>query len=102
MTEPPQDDDWGQPALYQSGGRTFEPRTFTEADPISQVLLIDWSDQDESGAPQWSAPTYVGPRRLRRKAARADEPAGVPEEAPADAIEGPGPAPVDVAAAEEA
>ena len=96
-------DEWGPPALYQSGGRTFEPRTFTEADPISQVLLIDWTDEAGGAGdhPQWSTPTYVGPRRLRRKLARRDESAAVPETTPEDAHQAPGPGVVDAVAAEQ-
>ncbi|MCW2648963.1 MAG: hypothetical protein JWP07_5072, partial [Pseudonocardiales bacterium] len=43
----------------------FEPRTFTEADPISSVFFTDWADVPAPHEPQWSAPTYVGRRNLR-------------------------------------
>jgi putative peptidoglycan lipid II flippase len=69
MSEPT--DDWSEPALYQGRSRVFEPRTFTEADPISQVLLIDWDDEDEQDRPQWSPATIVGPSRLKRRMAAA-------------------------------
>lgn len=101
MTEQQPDDDWSRPALYQSRAGSFEPRMFTEADPISQVLVLDWSGADDEAGDhgaQWSPATYVGPRRLRRKVARTAEPASVPETAPSDSIEPPGPAATEGAA----
>jgi putative peptidoglycan lipid II flippase len=61
------DDGWSAPALYKGGAQVFQPRMFTESDPMSsQVLLLDWDEPDDGAPePQWSAPTYVGPRRLR-------------------------------------
>jgi putative peptidoglycan lipid II flippase len=56
-------DGWSRPALYTSRGRAIEPRTFTEADPISAVLVADWSGDDSHAS--WSPITYVGPRRKR-------------------------------------
>ncbi|MDT4960892.1 MAG: putative peptidoglycan lipid flippase [Pseudonocardiales bacterium] len=63
MTEP-SGGDWSRPSLY-AGGAMFEPRTFTEADPISSVFFTDWADVPAPHEPQWSAPTYVGRRNLR-------------------------------------
>jgi putative peptidoglycan lipid II flippase len=84
--------------LYSGRGRTIEPRTFTEADPISAVLVADWVGEQAAGENPWSSTTYVGPRRKRpgrrratRHAARVGaggtvappEPAGPEVEAPA-------------------
>lgn len=60
------DDGWSTPSLY-TGGRIFQPRTFTEADPMTSVWLNDWTESDSRVEPQWSTPTYVGRRRLRPK-----------------------------------
>ena len=82
-----EDEDWGSATLY-SGGRTVEPRMFTEADPIGGVYYSDWS----AGAaePRWSATTYVGRPRRRRRAERkklADTEAGLETElAPSTAV----------------
>ena len=53
-------DGWSRPSLYAGGGRPFEPRTFTEADPISAVLrrrlgaarpaTTPWSDDRPTSA----------------------------------------------------
>jgi putative peptidoglycan lipid II flippase len=59
----PSADGWSAPALYTGGDRLIEPRMFTEADPISSVLLADWNTNDADV--QWSTPTYIGKRRLR-------------------------------------
>jgi putative peptidoglycan lipid II flippase len=64
VTEP-SGGDWSRPSLYSSGAM-FEPRTFTEADPISSVFFADWADVESVHGPQWSTPTYVGKRNLRR------------------------------------
>ena len=60
-------DDWSTPSLYAGRGRMMEPRTFTEADPISAVLVADWTGDGADGPGQnpWSTTTYVGPRRKR-------------------------------------
>jgi putative peptidoglycan lipid II flippase len=89
VSEPPELG-WSEPSLYRGGAQVFVPRMFTEADPMaSQVLLLDWDEPDARHEPQWGAPTYVGPRRLRPGTkpageaigeARATE-AGVPETA---------------------
>jgi putative peptidoglycan lipid II flippase len=68
----------------------FEPRTFTEADPISSVFFTDWAEVEEppeSHEPQWSSPTYVGRRNLR--------PGTKPAAATIDATRGPTEAPPD-------
>jgi putative peptidoglycan lipid II flippase len=57
----PTDGGWSTPSLY-SAGAIFEPRMFTEADPMSSVFVGDWSEPQVHG-PQWSTPTYVGRRR---------------------------------------
>jgi putative peptidoglycan lipid II flippase len=62
------DEGWSTPSLYSGRGRVMEPRMFTEADPISSVLVADWADGSEPG---WSETTYVG-RRGRRTTARPD------------------------------
>lgn len=70
------DDGWTTPSLYSGRGRVIEPRTFTEADPISAVLLADWAN-DANGV-AWSDTSYVGPRRKRptgRSASDAPDPA---------------------------
>ncbi|MEP6598589.1 MAG: murein biosynthesis integral membrane protein MurJ [Actinomycetota bacterium] len=77
--------DWGQPSLYGRGLVTVEPRLFTEADPVPSIAMPPWqqiSDDDwDAGMravppqePQWSAPTYVGPRRHRPAAGGSDRP----------------------------
>ncbi len=58
-------DDWSTPSLYAGRGRVMEPRTFTEADPISAVLVADWLGDEDDGQNPWSTTTYVGPRRRR-------------------------------------
>jgi len=60
----PTEGGWSTPSLY-SGGAMFEPRTFTEADPMSSVLVADWAEDESAPKPQWSTPTYVGRRKLR-------------------------------------
>jgi putative peptidoglycan lipid II flippase len=55
------EDGWSTPSLYSGGNAVIEPRTFTEADPISQVLILDWRPVDSGGTP-WSTPTLVGAR----------------------------------------
>jgi putative peptidoglycan lipid II flippase len=59
------EDGWSAPSLYAGGGRPIEPRTYTEADPMTSVLFGDWMRDAEAHEPEWSAPTYRGPRRLR-------------------------------------
>ncbi len=84
------DHEWSEPTLY-NGSRSIEPRTFTEADPISAVLVADYPDDGPdsipaSAAPTWSSTTYVGrPRRRDRKRKRPDAADGSqsPVEAPA-------------------
>lgn len=56
-------DGWSTPSLYSGRGRAIEPRTFTEADPISAVMLADWTSDATDIA--WSDTTYIGPRRKR-------------------------------------
>jgi putative peptidoglycan lipid II flippase len=63
VTAPPESG-WSTPSLYSSGAM-FEPRTFTEADPMSSALFTDWIESASAREPQWSTPTYVGRRRLR-------------------------------------
>ena len=59
-------DQWSTPSLYSGRGRVVEPRTFTEADPISAMLVADWlEDPGEVHENPWSSTTYVGPRRRR-------------------------------------
>ncbi|HEY2298163.1 MAG TPA: murein biosynthesis integral membrane protein MurJ [Jatrophihabitans sp.] len=59
-------DQWSTPSLYSGRGRAVEPRTFTEADPISAMLVADWlEDPDQVHENPWSSTTYVGPRRRR-------------------------------------
>jgi putative peptidoglycan lipid II flippase len=69
------DTEWSEPALYARGGQLIEPRMFTEADPMSMVLVPDtWQtgqDEGRAGEDIWGAVTYVGrPRLDRRKADR--------------------------------
>ena len=58
-------DDWSAPSLYSGRGQVMQPRTFTEADPISAVLVADWLDDEDAGQNPWGTTTYVGPRRKR-------------------------------------
>ncbi len=55
------DGGWSRTSLYSARGRPVEPRTFTEADPISAMIVADWSGEDEQGS--WGSTTYIGPRR---------------------------------------
>ncbi|MGI8760911.1 MAG: murein biosynthesis integral membrane protein MurJ [Jatrophihabitantaceae bacterium] len=75
------EDGWSAPSLHSSRGQV-EPRMFTEADPMTSVLLADWS-QDEH-EPAWSPPTYVGRRRLRPGTRPAAETLAAVREQPAD------------------
>jgi putative peptidoglycan lipid II flippase len=81
VTEP--DEGWSTPSLYV-GSRTVEPRTFTEHDPISSLQLTEWVSPT-GGEGQWSAPTYVGKRRLRPDTRPAAETIGA--HAPSTATE---------------
>jgi putative peptidoglycan lipid II flippase len=73
-------DDWGATSHYSGGAPAAQPRTFTEADPISAAVPVGGEPQ-----PQWSATTYVG--RRSRRPDRADEPESAVE---APATERPG------------
>ena len=64
MSTPVAEDEWGSPTLYASG-QPFEPRMFTEADPMGSVLVDTETGADE---PRWSQPTYGGKPRKRRRA----------------------------------
>ncbi len=80
-------DGWSTPALY-SRGQAVEPRTYTEADPISAVLVADWTARAEDGT--WGSTTYVGPRRKRPSGPRhraEPTPAPAPGATEADPIE---------------
>ncbi|MGH8961459.1 MAG: murein biosynthesis integral membrane protein MurJ [Jatrophihabitantaceae bacterium] len=90
---------WTAPELYAGGDRLIEPRMFTEADPISSVLLADWNTDD--AGEQWSTPTYVGKRRLRPGTVPAAETIGTAREEqdrarPADSTAGTAEAEPDV------
>src|SRR5919204_6108262 len=85
---------WSQPSLYGKGLVTIEPRLFTEADPVPAVSLPPWqqvADDDWSAGtaaegtaePQWSTPTYVGPRRHLPPPGQARKPAEGPPTAAA-------------------
>ena len=64
MSTPVTEDEWGSPTLY-TGGQPFEPRMFTEADPMGSVLV----DLEEHRThDRWSEPTYTGRPRKRRRA----------------------------------
>lgn len=62
----PHEGGWSAPSLY-SAGAMFEPRTFTEADPMASPFVGRWGQPEaqHEHEPQWSTPTYVGKRRLR-------------------------------------
>jgi putative peptidoglycan lipid II flippase len=55
------DDGWSNATHYASG-RPLEPRTFTEADPLTSLVLPGWDEPDQ---PRWSPTTYVGKPRKR-------------------------------------
>jgi putative peptidoglycan lipid II flippase len=76
-------DDWSRPSLYSGRGRPIEPRMFTEADPISSVLVADWSGET---ADSWSGTTYVGPRRRLPRTPAKSAP-GQPAAAAVDAVD---------------
>src|SRR6476469_7386861 len=95
-------DQWSTPSLYSGRGRSVEPRTFTEADPISAMLVADWfEDPGQIHENPWSSTTYVGPRRKRpdRKGRRA---AATTEAPPQAASQAPAEAPAAREVAEEA
>ena len=102
MSTPP-GDGWSTPALY-ARGELFEPRMFTEADPMTSLLLADWDEPDVGAEPQWSHPTYVGPRRLRPgtvpAAATIDAARARPVQQPGDAAGAPPIGPEPPAAAQ--
>jgi putative peptidoglycan lipid II flippase len=87
-------DGWSTPSLYSGKGRVMEPRTFTEADPISAVLVADWVEDRAGGLTTenpWSTTTYVGPRRRRpdRRKAVAEPAAPTQTPQPGQATEAP-------------
>ena len=91
------DEGWSTPSLHSGRGRGVEPRTYTEADPISAMLVADWAGA--RAEPVWSETTYVGRRRYRPDGRRRSA-AAAPAPPPADtrAFEAPerreaGPAP---------
>src|SRR5262245_1456052 len=51
--------EWSEPALYARGGQLIAPRTFTEADPMSMVLVPEW-ERAGTDDDLWGAVTYVG------------------------------------------
>lgn len=64
------DDEWSHATHYGAGGALLEPRTFTESDPMTGALFLDWQRaEDES----WGATTLTG--RPPRHARRVTEPA---------------------------
>ncbi len=71
-------DDWGDPTHYSSG-QHVEPRMFTEADPMTSVLLNDWEAPSQ---PRWGTTTYAG-RTRRRHRNEAAPPASDTGHAPA-------------------
>ena len=73
-------DDWSTPSLY-SGRSVVQPPMVTGADPMTGVLTADWDEQPHAH-PQWSATTYVGPRRHRPRAGRPVVEAPAPTTAP--------------------
>ncbi|HEY8301673.1 MAG TPA: murein biosynthesis integral membrane protein MurJ [Jatrophihabitans sp.] len=81
-------DGWSTPSLYAGGGRVMEPRTFTEADPISAMGVPEWIADGVDGAPDhqnpWSTTTYVGPRRKRPDRRRKAGAVGTETEVPAE------------------
>jgi putative peptidoglycan lipid II flippase len=91
----PPDEGWSRPSFYTARGRSVEPRTFTEDDPISAVLVADWSGDSQHAA--WGATNYVGPRRRLPKqaplaATATPEPAAAaPDREPAAAAPEPSP-----------
>jgi putative peptidoglycan lipid II flippase len=80
------DDGWSSPTHY-AGGRPLEPRMFTEADPMSPLLIGDWREPSDAGENRWGTTTYVGKPRKRRGAAAppTPTPAATPDAAPDDA-----------------
>lgn len=75
------DDDWSTPTHY-TGGRLIEPRTFTEADPITSLFFDDRAEDEQN---RWGSTTYVGRPRRRsaaatpKHAAESDAPPAQPE-----------------------
>ncbi len=97
----PPDDEWGD-ATHYAGGRPVEPRMFTEADPMSSLVVSGWDDEDE---PRWGRTTYNGRRRGRKRHRHADPAVATPvhdhdhdhDHEPAHAAEPPEGAPDDSA-----
>jgi putative peptidoglycan lipid II flippase len=93
------DEGWSTPTHYV-GRRAIEPRTFTEADPMTSLLVGDWdSGVDES---RWGATTYVGRPRRRRHGVEGSPAADVAPAAEAPPAEAPPTAPAEEAPAQEA
>jgi putative peptidoglycan lipid II flippase len=79
------DEGWSAPTHY-SGGRAIEPRTFTEADPMS-TMFADW--RSTGGEEIWGSTSYAGKPRQRPQPAVDPAPAQRAEEhAASDSDEG--------------
>jgi putative peptidoglycan lipid II flippase len=86
------DDDWSTPTHY-AGGKPIEPRSLSiGGDPMTTMFPADWGGEREE---RWSATTYVGKPRGRRRAPAAG-PATVADEAAAPAAAAPEVEPVTV------
>ena len=86
MSDAEPGDEWSTPSIYGRGLITVEPRTFTEDNPMTGVLMPAWqrvSDEEWAHAEeQWGSVTYAGRRRHRPEAGAttsAAKPAGAAE-----------------------
>jgi putative peptidoglycan lipid II flippase len=88
------DDDWSTPTHY-TGGKPIEPRSLgIGSDPMTTMFPADWGGEREE---RWSATTYVGRPRGRK---RAETPA--PSPTPAVRVDESAAPPLEQAAVEEA
>jgi putative peptidoglycan lipid II flippase len=73
VTDPASDDGWSAPSIHGRAMITVEPRTFTEDNPMTGVLMPAWqvaSDEEWAHAEErWSSVTYAGRRKYRPAAA---------------------------------
>jgi putative peptidoglycan lipid II flippase len=99
------DEGWSEPSLY-GGGEVVQPPTLRSADPMTGVLVMDWTgdwsrDAPHAHEPQWGTTTYVGRKRHRPDRRRTVPPAATPEIAAPDTAVAESQA-VDVAATQAA
>ena len=76
MSDTSVDDDWSTPTHY-TGGKPIEPRALSiGGDPMTTMFPADWGGEREE---RWSATTYVGRPRGRKRPPAAPPDEGVDE-----------------------